>query len=82
MEIKILGKGCCRCNDLEALTREVLAEMGLEVPVVHLTDFRDYLRYGVMQTPALVVNEKVVLAGRVPSKAELTKILSANGKLA
>lgn len=75
MDVKVLGVGCCKCNDLEKTTKEVLEELGLTVEVQHLRDFRDYLKYGVMQTPALVVNGKVVVAGRVPSKAELARIL-------
>ncbi len=76
MEVKVLGVGCCKCKDLEQLTKEVLSELGLTAEVEHLRDFRDYLKYGVMQTPALVVDGKVVVAGRVPSKAELAKFLT------
>jgi small redox-active disulfide protein 2 len=75
MEIKVLGSGCCKCNDLEERVKDALAEMGLTAEVEHVTDFREIMKYGVMQTPALVVDGKTKVAGRVPAKAELVKLL-------
>jgi small redox-active disulfide protein 2 len=76
MDIKVLGSGCCRCNDLEERVREALAEMGVAAGVDHVTDFREIMKYGVMQTPALVVDGKIKVAGRIPNKPELISLLS------
>jgi len=75
MEIKILGPGCPKCKILEKLTREVVAQSGIEATVTKVEDIVAIMNYGVMTTPALVVNEKVVLKGRVPSAEELKKLL-------
>lgn len=72
MEIKVLGSGCANCKRLEALVREVVAEMGAEANVVKVTDFKEIASYGILATPGLVVNEAVKSAGRIPSKAEIT----------
>lgn len=76
MEVKVLGAGCCKCNDLEERVKESLAELGIAAHVEHVTDFREIMKYGVMQTPALVVDGKTKVAGRVPGKAELVRLLS------
>jgi len=75
MEIKILGPGCPKCKILEKLTREVVEQSGIEATVTKVEDIVAIMNYGVMTTPALVVNEKVVLKGRVPSAEELKKLL-------
>lgn len=75
MDVKVLGSGCCRCNDLAARVKEALAEMGVASEVDHVTDFREIVKYGVMQTPALVVDGKVKVAGRIPAKPELIRLL-------
>lgn len=76
MEIKILGPGCPKCYTLEKLTREVVEKAGIEATVTKVDDIVEIMNYGVMSTPALVVDEKVVLKGRVPSAEELLKILT------
>lgn len=76
MEIKVLGSGCCKCDDLEQRVKEALSEMGVAAEVNHVTDFREIMKYGVMQTPALVVDGKVKVAGRIPNKPELVNLLS------
>jgi small redox-active disulfide protein 2 len=76
MEIKILGPGCPKCHTLEKLTREVVEKAGIEATVTKVDDIVEIMNYGVMSTPALVVDEKVVLKGRVPSAEELLKILT------
>ena len=76
MDIKILGTGCTKCNNLEAATRAAIAELGLDAEIDHVTDPGEIVSWGVMATPALVVDDEVVLAGRVPSAAEVTSILS------
>ena len=73
--IKILGSGCAKCNELEAATKEALAELGMDTAVDHVTDFAQIAAYGVMSTPALVVHGKVVSYGKVLKKDEVVKIL-------
>jgi small redox-active disulfide protein 2 len=75
MEIKVLGSGCANCKRLEALTSEVLVELGIQGPVGKVTDYGEIASFGVMQTPALVVDGTVVLAGRVPTKGELRRLM-------
>jgi len=75
MVIKILGSGCANCKKLEANTREAVKELGIEATIEKVEDFKDILAYGVMKTPALVVNEKVKIMGRVPSTEEIKKYL-------
>jgi small redox-active disulfide protein 2 len=76
MNIKILGTGCAKCNQLENVTKEVLKEMGLDIQIDHVKDIQKIMQYPILTTPGLVINEELVLAGRVPSKAEVTKIIT------
>lgn len=76
MEIKILGTGCTNCKNLEKATREAVAELKLDASVVKEEDIVKIMGYGIMRTPALVVDEKVLFYGRVPSVSELKEILS------
>jgi small redox-active disulfide protein 2 len=76
MEIKILGPGCPKCKTLEKLTREVVEQNDIEATVTKVEDIVAIMNYGVMTTPALVVDDKVLLKGRVPSFDELKKILT------
>jgi len=71
MHIKILGSGCAKCNRLEQLTREAVAELGLAASFEHVTEMDRILAYPIMTTPALVVDEQVKVSGRIPSKDEL-----------
>lgn len=73
--IKVLGSGCAKCNALEAATREALKELGMSDAIDHVTDFTQIAAYGVMTTPALVVDGKVVSFGKVLKKDEVVKIL-------
>lgn len=73
--IKVLGSGCAKCNELETNTREALTELGMETAIEHVTDFAQIAAYGVMSTPALVVDGKVVSFGKVLKKDEVIKIL-------
>nr|WP_314459790.1 thioredoxin family protein [uncultured Clostridium sp.] len=73
--VKVLGSGCEKCNQLEAATREALNELGMESTIDHVTDFTQIASYGVMSTPALVVDGKVVSFGKVLKKEEVVKIL-------
>lgn len=77
--IKILGSGCAKCLALEKSAREALAELNVEADVDHITDFSQIASYGVMSTPALVVNGKVVSYGKVLNKDEVKDLLEQNG---
>jgi len=73
--VKILGSGCARCNQLEAATRDALKQLGMDAAIDHITDFSQIASYGVMTTPALVVDGKVVSYGKVLKAEEVIKIL-------
>lgn len=73
--IKVLGSGCTKCNQLEAATKEALTKLGMEDVIDHVTDFSQIAAYGVMTTPALVVDGKVVSYGKVLKTEEVVKIL-------
>ena len=75
MEIKILGTGCAKCKTLEKLTREVVEQNGIEATITKVEDIVEIMKYGIMSTPALVVDEKVEIKGRVPSLDEIKKVL-------
>lgn len=75
MEIKILGTGCPKCKSLEKLTRDVVEQNGISANITKVEDIMDIMKYGVMATPALVVNEKVEIKGRVPSADEIKQVL-------
>ncbi len=77
MVIKVLGSGCANCRKVESLARSVLGEFGEPAAVEHVTDFKAIASYGVLATPGLVIDEKVVCAGRVPSKAEVTTFITS-----
>ncbi|MBC9784021.1 TM0996/MTH895 family glutaredoxin-like protein [Heliobacterium chlorum] len=76
MEVKVLGAGCAKCNQLETLVKQTLQELGKEVKVDKVTDFPTIMSYGVMTTPALVVDGTVKVSGRIPSVSELKTMLS------
>jgi small redox-active disulfide protein 2 len=76
MEIKILGTGCPKCGRLEKVTRDVVAEMGIEVTITKVTRMEDILSYGIPATPGLVIDGQVVSYGRIPPKAELTSLIT------
>ncbi|MDP3451359.1 MAG: thioredoxin family protein [Bacteroidales bacterium] len=76
MEIKILGTGCPKCKTLEKMTREVVEQNNFNATVTKVEDIMDIMKYNVLSTPALVVNEKVEIKGRVPSAEEIKQVLS------
>ena len=76
MEIKILGPGCPKCKTLDKLTREVVAKNGINAKITKVEDIMEIMKYGVMSTPALVVDEKVIVMGRVPSSDEIKQLLT------
>jgi len=76
MEIKIFGTRCHKCNTLEQFTRAVVDEMGIDAPITKVEDLLDIINSGVMRTPALMVNGKVLVWGRVPEKDEIRQLIS------
>ncbi|MBT9515717.1 MAG: thioredoxin family protein [Methyloversatilis discipulorum] len=79
MIIKVLGSGCRKCIELADNTRKALAARGQQADIVKVTDFVDIAAYGVMSTPALVIDEKVVSAGKVLSEREIGELLGKAG---
>ena len=77
MIIKILGPGCNNCKKLERATREALDQLGLDATVEKVEDYAEIVGYGVMATPGLVIDEKVLVSGRVPKPAEIKQFLTA-----
>lgn len=73
--VKVLGTGCAKCNHLEAAAKEALEELGMDITIDHVTDFLQIAAYGVMTTPALVVDGKVVSYGKVLTTEEVKNIL-------
>ena len=76
MVIKILGAGCKKCNKLENNTKLAVEELGINVSIKKVTDFKEIMKYRVMQTPVLVVDEKVKVVAKIPSVEEIKKILT------
>ena len=76
MEIKILGTGCPKCKSLEKLVREIVEKNGIQATIIKVDDITEIMKYHIMATPALVVNEKVETKGRVPSASEIKEVLS------
>jgi len=76
LTIKVLGSGCANCKRVEQIANKVVAEMSLEAEVVKVTDYADIMAYNILSTPGLVVEEKVVCSGRIPTPAEVTTWLA------
>ncbi|MGB7962914.1 MAG: thioredoxin family protein [Propionicimonas sp.] len=76
MHIKILGSGCANCVNLEKAAKQAASELGIDATFEKVTDYADIASYNIMRTPGLVVDEEVVLAGRVPTAAQVKAILA------
>lgn len=76
LRVKVLGPGCANCARLEATTIEALEELGIEATFEHVKDRAEFARYGLMMTPGLVINEKLVCGGRVPAKDEVMGLIT------
>jgi small redox-active disulfide protein 2 len=76
MDIKILGSGCANCQRLEAATHEAVDQLGLEASFEKVTDVAEIASWGVMHTPALVIDDEVVMSGRVPTTEQLKELLA------
>jgi len=72
LHIKVLGPICDNCTKVEKITRRAVAEMGLEAEFTKVTDYKDIMKYPILTTPGLVINEKLVCAWLVPTQAEVT----------
>jgi len=77
LTIKVLGSGCANCKKVEAIARQAVADLGIEAEVIKVTEYPEIMQYDVMSTPGLVINEKVVSAGRIPNAAEVTTWLTS-----
>ncbi len=78
MDIKVLGTGCAKCKSLETITRQVVEELNLQAAIEKVEDIQKIMEYGILNTPGLVINGKVVLSGKLPKKDELKEILQQN----
>jgi small redox-active disulfide protein 2 len=76
LTIKVLGPGCANCVNLAALTERALTNLSVEAKVEKVTDYSEIMKYKILATPGLVINEKVVSAGRIPSEAEITTFIT------
>jgi small redox-active disulfide protein 2 len=72
LTIKVLGSGCENCKKVEGIARKIVLTMGMQAEVIKVTDWAEIKKYPILGTPGLVINEKVVCAGRIPSEAEVT----------
>lgn len=76
LTIKILGSGCANCKALEALARKAVESLGIQAEIIKVQDYAEIMKYSILSTPALVVNEKVVVSGRVPALDQVTSWLA------
>ena len=75
LKIKVLGSGCTNCQNLASLTQRAVTNLAIEATVEKITDYTEIKKYKLLATPGLVINEKVVSAGRVPTEAEITTFI-------
>ena len=75
MDIKVLGPGCAKCQSLERTVKEVVSALKLDIKVEEIKDMKKIMQYPILMTPGLVINGKVVMSGKVPSKAEVERYI-------
>jgi len=78
MEIKVLGTGCSKCKTLEKITREAVTKLGIDAEIVKVEDIKKIMEYGIFRTPGLVIDDEVVVNGRIPSANELKELLTTH----
>ena len=76
MKIRVLGPGCARCQKLEQTVREAVKDLGMDIEVEDVRDIKKIMEYPILSTPGLVIDEKLVCSGRVPTKAEVTTFIT------
>lgn len=76
LSIKVLGPGCPNCKKVEAVAQQAVNSLGVQAEIVKVTDYGKIMEYNILSTPGLVINEKVVCAGRIPTPAEVTTWLA------
>ena len=79
LTIKVLGPGCANCRKLEEVARQAAASLGVQSEIVKVTDMKEIIAYDVLQTPGLVINEKLVSSGRIPTPAAIAEWIKAAG---
>jgi len=77
LTIKILGSGCANCKRLSAATERAVQQLGIEAEVIKVTDYAEIMKFNILSTPGLVIDEKVVSSGRIPNEAEITTFLTS-----
>jgi small redox-active disulfide protein 2 len=77
LNIKVLGPGCQNCQNLASLTTKAVDSLGIEARIEKVTDHAEIMKYRILATPGLVINEKVVSAGRIPSESEITTFITS-----
>ncbi|MCX8033286.1 MAG: thioredoxin family protein [Thermoleophilia bacterium] len=76
LHVKVLGAGCANCNKLYETVKKAADSLGAEVKLEKVSDYPEMMKYGLLQTPGLVINERLVLSGKVPSVSEMASILT------
>ena len=77
INIKVLGSGCANCKRLEQIARKAVEDLGVEAEIEKVTNYNDIMKYPILSTPGLVINEELVSSGRIPSQEEITDWLKA-----
>jgi small redox-active disulfide protein 2 len=76
LTIKVLGSGCANCKRVEQIVHKIVEELALQAEVIKVTEYPEIMKYNIMSTPGLVINEKIVSTGRIPTPAEVTTWLT------
>ena len=76
MKIKVLGSGCARCHQLEQTVKKVVSELSIDADIEDVKDIKKIMEYPILTTPGLVIDEKLVCSGRVPTKSEVTTFIT------